>query len=474
MIHLVKQNLKRNYRHLMMSSIGLIVGIASLVFFHALGSGVKRVVLEDMFAIRQIEVVPRMYDFGMTKFTLVKLNERAIDKLSQIPEVDAVYPKMKWTFPAWATGGKEVLGKNFRAEVIADGIAPHLAHDLPHPERFRDWNAEISCRNDAACPLGQQCTEGFCQKKPCNPDSKILECPEPTYCVPDTQTCDMPIPVIVNPALLNVYNTGLTTALGSGTGVKLPKLTAEALTGFIFDVELGNSYLGEAAQGKPRKLKMQCVGVSSRAIPVGFTMPISYVRRFNAYFSGESQGRLYHSIVLEASSNAAVAGIAQRVRELGFELDASHEQADRIGMMISILTWLFSLISLLIVTISAVNIAQTFFMMISERRLELGIFRALGASRTHIGSMIILEGCIVGTMGAALGIALAFACMALVNWGIFRMMPDMPIQTDTFFDVSPWLILGAFACSIVFCLLGCARPAWRAAHIDPVRAFRGD
>lgn len=474
MIQLVKQNLKRNRRNLMLSSIGLIVGIASLVFFLALGSGVKRIVLEDMFAIRQIEVVPRMYDFGMTKFTLIDLDERAIDKLSQIPHVDAVYPKMKWTFPAWATGGKEVLGKNFRAEVIADGIAPHLASDLPRPERFRDWNAEISCREDSVCPLGQYCTEGFCQKKSCRPDSQIRECPEPTYCVPDTQTCDMPIPVIVNPALLNVYNTGLTTALGSGTGVKLPKLTAEALTGFIFDVELGNSYLGEAAQGKPRKLKMQCVGLSSRAIPVGFTMPISYVRRFNAYFSGESQSRTYHSIILEAHSNRDVAEIAQRVRDLGFELDASHEQADRIGLMISILTMLFSLISLLIVTISAVNIAQTFFMMIAERRLELGLFRALGASRSQIGSMIVLEGTIVGALGALLGIALAFACMAAVNWGIVALMPDMPIQTDTFFDVSPELLLCALICGIVFCLLGCAKPAWRAAHIDPVRAFRGD
>ena len=458
-----------------MSSIGLIVGIAALVFFVALGNGVKRVVLEDMFAIRQIEVVPRAYDFGFTRFSIVKLDERAIDKLAKIDHVDAVYPKMKWTFPAWASGGKEVLGKNFRAEVIADGIAPNLATDLPHPERFRDWDAEVSCTyGSKECPVGQFCMDGFCQKQHCNPRSKVRECPEPTYCVQDTQTCEMPIPIIVNPAMLNVYNTGLTTALSNGTGMKLPKLTAEALTGFVFDVELGNSYLGEAAQGEPKMRKMQCVGLSSRAIPLGFTMPISYVRRFNAYFSGEKQSRTYHSIVLEAHSNGDVAQIAQDVRNLGLELDANHAQADKIGLMITILTLLFSLISLLIVTISAINIAQTFFMIIAERRLELGIYRALGASRGHIARMILFEGCIVGFAGALCGVLLAVLCIQLVNWGIVAFLPEMPIQTESFFELSPLLIAGAIAGGILFCLLGSARPAWRASHLDPVRAFRGD
>ncbi len=470
--NLVKQNLYRNRRSLCVSAIGLVIGIASLVFFLALGAGVKRVVLENLFAIRQIEVVPRSYDFGVTRFSIISIDERAVSRLSHIPNVVDVYPKMKWTFPAWATGGKEVLGKNFRAEVIADGIAPQLANDIPNPERFRDWDAEISCVSDESCPVAQTCLDGFCTKKRCNPDSPERQCPEPTYCTQDSHTCDMPIPIVVNPAMLNIYNSGLTTALSSGTGMRLPKMTADALIGFIFDIELGNSYLGEAAQGEPKKRKMQCVGLSSKAIPLGFTMPISYVRRFNAYFSGQVQSRTYHSIVLEAESNRDIADIIANVRELGFEPDASHTQADRVSMMISVLTMLFSLISLLIVTISAINIAQTFFMMIAERRLELGIFRALGATRSHIARMILIEGTIVGSVGAIIGILLAFLGMCLTDIAIATALPDLPVQTSTFFDVSPSLIVIAILSGIAFCLIGCARPAWKAAHVDPVCAFR--
>ncbi len=476
---LIKQNIIRNRRTLMVSSIGLIVGIAALVFFVALGTGVKRVVLEDLFAIRQLEVVPRQYDFGFTRFSITELNEQAVSKLSNIPNVDAIYPKMKWTFPAWATGGKSILGRNFRAEVIADGISPTLASDLTEPQRFRDWDAETSCVGSGigeavGCPPAQECIAGFCKKITCNPKGPQNQCPQPTYCVQDTQTCDMPIPIVVHPSLLNAYNTGLTTALSSGTGVRLPKLTPDALTGFIFDVELGNSYLGEAKQGEPRNRKMQCVGVSSRAIPLGITMPISYVRRFNAYFTGEQQSRTYHSIVLEAHSNSDVAQITKSIRDLGFELDATHSQADRIGLMITIVTMLFSLISLLIVTISAINIAQTFFMMIAERKLELGVMRALGASRSHIARMIMGEGIIVGIVGGSLGIALALAGIAIVNWGVLSLLPDLPLQASSFFDITPSLIAAALACGIIFCLAGCARPAYHASHLDPVRAFRGD
>ena len=476
---LIKQNIIRNRRTLLVSSIGLVVGIAALVFFVALGAGVKRVVLEDLFAIRQLEVVPRQYDFGFTRFSIAKLNENAVAQLEDIPHVDAVYPKMKWTFPAWATGGKEILGRNFRAEVMADGISPQLATDLKEPQRFRDWDAEVACSGpgvgaEVGCPPAQQCIAGFCEKLPCNPKGPQNQCPAPTYCVEDTHTCDMPIPIVVHPSLLNAYNTGLTTALSSGTGVKLPKLTPDALVGFIFDVELGNSYLGEAKQGEPRKRKMQCVGVSSRAIPLGFTMPISYVRRFNAYFTGESESHTYHSIVLEAHSNSDVAGITQAVRKLGYELDSGHAQADRIGLMISIVTLLFSLISLLIVTISAINIAQTFFMIIAERRLELGVMRALGASRGHIARMILGEGIIVGIIGGGAGVLFAFAGIAGVNFAIVKLLPDLPVQASSFFDVTPLLVLGALFCGILFCLAGCARPAYRASHLDPVRAFRGD
>lgn len=470
---LVRQNIGRNLSRLAIAAIGLIVGIASFVFFFSLGAGVKRVVLEEIFVIRQIEVVPKLYDVAMTRFALRKLDENVIDKLAEIPNVVAVYPKMKFTFPAWASGGKEVLGKNFRAEVIADGIPPSLVQDeMAHAERFRDWDAEFACDKDgSACPPGQFCAAGICQKLRCRPEAGASACPTPTYCVKDTATCDMPIPIIVNPSLLNIYNSGLTTALASGTGMRLPKLTPEALIGFIFDVELGISYLGDSAQGEPKERKFQCVGLSDRAISVGFTLPINYARRFNAYFSGERQSRDYHSIVVEAAANEDVAAISLQVKAMGFELDEKHAKADRISLMIAIITLLFSLISILIVTISAINIGQSFFLIVAQRSKEIGILRALGASRKHIAAMILAEGTAVGVIGASLGVLLSLATMAAVDFVLARFIPDFPFKPESLFVVEPWVITVGILGGIAFCLIGAFFPARKAASTDPAQAF---
>ena len=146
----------------------------------------------------------------------------------------------------------------------------------------------------------------------------------------------MPIPAIANPALLAVYNSSLTTALAAGDGAKIPKLTEEAIVGFTFDLHLGRSYLGDSAQGEPLDRRVMAVGFSTKAIGVGFTLPIQYVKRFNARFTSEEMRNEYHSVLLEAASNDAVLGITQSVKALGYELDAKHAQAERLGLVITI------------------------------------------------------------------------------------------------------------------------------------------
>ena len=64
LLGLVAQNLRRNTRNFVFSAFGIIVGISTFIFFVALGEGIKTVVLEEIFVIRQLEVVPRSYDVG--------------------------------------------------------------------------------------------------------------------------------------------------------------------------------------------------------------------------------------------------------------------------------------------------------------------------------------------------------------------------------------------------------------------------
>ncbi|MCA9699127.1 MAG: hypothetical protein KC431_16510, partial [Myxococcales bacterium] len=55
-------DLKRNRRHFLLASVGIVVGIAAFTFFLALGRGVSKVVLGQIFPLDKIEVVPKSFD----------------------------------------------------------------------------------------------------------------------------------------------------------------------------------------------------------------------------------------------------------------------------------------------------------------------------------------------------------------------------------------------------------------------------
>lgn len=479
LLSLVWQNLIRNSKSLLFSSIGLVVGVSTFVFFVSLGEGVKTVVLERIFMIRQVEVVPRSFDLAVTQTSVAKLDDAALDRLDAIDGVVAVFPKQKFTFPSWVTGGEAVLGKKFRAEAIVDGVPPAIVRsELEHGDMFRDWEAEFTCEGEglgatAGCPQGRRCIEGLCQKVSCNPnvDERYSPCQGDTYCAEDSMKCEMPIPVIINPALLALYNSSLTTALSAGEGANLPKLTEDAFVGLTFEFVLGKSYLGKSAQGEPMDRWAKVVGFSDKAIQLGMTIPIQYVKRYNARFTDAELRNDYHSVLLEAESNDKVAAITKAVVDMGYDLDAKHAQAERFGLVITIVTLLFTLISLLIVGVSAVNIAHTFLMIIAERRREIGILRALGANRGHIRNMILGEAVLLGITGGSVGVAVGYGMSHLVDWIAAHYVPDFPFKPETFFIFEGTVLGIALVASVFFCLVGAYIPARRAANMEPAQAF---
>ena len=332
-LELVMQSVRRNRRDFIFSSIGIVIGIGTLFFFTTLGAGIKQTVLEEVFVIRQLEVVKPTYEIGLLQseglFGSKQLDDSTVERLRNIPGVEGVYPKMKLTFPTGAHGGKSLLGQNLWAELIADGIPPSLVGEVDGELAFKDWDA-VPCDADVVCADGFVCTDGVCAGEPCTADAAV--CSAPAYCNADSDVCEMPIPVVVSPQLLEIYNGSIHTALGGATGTlsKLPKLSEKAIVGFEFDAVFGSSYLGKSASGKKLRRRMRLVGFSDKAIALGATMPIGYVKRLNATFSEDNAAGEYHSILVDTVSNEAVPAVAQAVTDdLGLALSDKFESAQR-------------------------------------------------------------------------------------------------------------------------------------------------
>ena len=493
LLRLVGQNLRRNKKNFIFSSFGIVVGISTFMFFVGLGEGIRTVVMDKVFVYNQLEVVQKSYDVGAFKTDgglfggSTKLNDQAVEELSKVEGVTGVYPKMKLTFPARAWGGQELMGRNFYTELIADGIPARVVEGKIDGGEgvFKDWELEpIACQNDGQCPDGRTCASGTCAKTACDPPKTDKRgnvtgedpCPNKSYCGQDTRQCEYPIPVIANPRLLEIYNGSIHTAMKGSKGAlsKMPRLSPAALSGLQFNATLGKSYLGSSTGGEPITRRFELVGFSDKAIGIGVTIPIGYVKRFNARFRGKDDIADYHSILVETTNNEAVVPVASYVQDnMGLDLDEKYENAQKAGLIITIITAIFTLISIVIIGIAAVNIMHTFLMVIVERRKEIGLMRAVGASKINVAAIILLEASCIGLLGGCIGAALGLGIAQLADLGFDKFVADFPFKPETLFAWQPWFFAVGIGGATVFCLIGALVPALRAANMDPAAALTG-
>ena len=168
------------------------------------------------------------------------------------------------------------------------------------------------------------------------------------------------------------------------------------------------------------------------------------------------------------ATEEAVASIKRLIIDRhGSEDVTIHTQANMLETLEDIMKWLkftvaaFGGISLLV---GGVGIFTIMTVAVNERTSEIGVLRAVGASRKKIRDVFLLESIFLAILGALLGLSIGFATVyvALIFY------PDMPIAIA-------WdYIVYAVFISLAIGLIAGFLPARSAAQLDPVEALRTD
>jgi ABC-type lipoprotein release transport system permease subunit len=462
---LILGDLARNARHFMLASIGIIVGIAAFTFFLALGTGVRDVVLGEIFPLDKLEVIPRTTDIDLGPLRLGlgndTLSDEVADQLAALPNVVGVFPKMKLTVPSTAAGGKQLIGNDMRTELIADGIDPRLVKaDISSKYAFQHWD-------DASAPAERCTKDADCddEMRYCGTPTRFLTTGEPNPADPKQLVCRHYVPVIASHHLVEIYNGTVRRAHA------LPKLNPEFVVGLRFGLRLGASMVNASKRDRVIVERGRLVGFSTHAISLGLTLPLGYVSQYNVFYGAPEAAKTYHSIIVDIDAKDNVAAVAKSIEDMGFAVaDSGAEQA---AMLITIFMMVFGFVSIVIVGIAAVNIMHVFFMLIYQRQREIGIMRAVGATRANIRAIILGEAALVGVIAGILGVLLAFVAGAFFDYLSAGYIPDFPYKPETYFAFEPTLLLGALGFAVGFCVLGAALPARRAARMDPAMVLTG-
>jgi hypothetical protein len=293
-------------------------------------------------------------------------------------------------------------------------------------------------------------------------------CPDGTYCAALNLTsrdgyCERPIPVLLSPFIVEVFNSSVASSLG------MQKIDGpRAMLGFEFTMHFGNSYFAADLPAADQVVKRaEIVGFSEKALEFGVTMPIGWVRALNARLKGRTAAGAWDTVIVETAGNEDVSPLISHFESRGFTLSRRSSDARKAGDLLFILTLVFSFISVVILFVAGVNIANAFLTLVTERRHEIGIMRAIGATRGDIARLFMAESLALGLAGGVIGNLLAFGAARAVNAVAQAYLADLPFRPDDFFATDWRVMAGGVGFACLFCLLGAAIPARRAARLDP-------
>jgi lipoprotein-releasing system permease protein len=135
----------------------------------------------------------------------------------------------------------------------------------------------------------------------------------------------------------------------------------------------------------------------------------------------------------------------------------------------------------LIVTVAAFNIVSTLIMVVMEKTKEIGVLRALGATRSGIKSIFLLEGFTIGAFGTAIGGTSGYFIAKHIN-GVadiverftgFEVFPkDVYYFSQIPAEIIPSDIFFIIAFALLMALLAGLYPAHQAGKVSPVEAIR--
>lgn len=149
--------------------------------------------------------------------------------------------------------------------------------------------------------------------------------------------------------------------------------------------------------------------------------------------------------------------------EDAFEVSSQNVLEDTMSSVTSMLTVMLGGIAAISLVVGGIGIMNIMMVTVTERTREIGIRKAIGASRGTILTQFLMEAVVLCMMGCCLGIFLSWAILQIVNTVVVSL--DMSFHLDT----------GVVLVAVVFCfIIGIAfglYPANKAAKMKPIDAL---
>jgi ABC-type antimicrobial peptide transport system permease subunit len=454
LLDLAVRNLRQSKLRNGLTTVGISVGVASLVAMLSLGVGLQQLATRRLAGSGMFDTVfvTSKQDFrGFDREQDQKdqhpenapvLDDAARDKMAHLQYVTEVEPEIR------------VMGEIVYAGQTHYGFVTGLPMSARENEAFDNLQGKFFSRSDAdevillndfakeldptnpKALIGQQVTLRYGEHQPLAADSDTSGRPQLSDEQRDTSTQNA----------------------GDSYGFSVVRKTQQLKVMGIIDEE---PYGG-----------MRTVSRGRIFLPVDLTAKLNMAEFSDMRSSLRGHGRTYMTLTVRVKDPAKVAQVQDAIKQMGFRtfsvLDAT-KSLRRFFTVLDLFLGIFGSLALAVATLAIIN---TLVMAVLERRREIGVMKAIGASDGDVKRLFFAEAGAMGFFGGVLGIALGFAIGKAINIGTGIYLHNHQLPAEAVWIMPPWLIGAAIVFSIVVSLLAGLYPASRAARLDPVQTLK--
>jgi putative ABC transport system permease protein len=189
------------------------------------------------------------------------------------------------------------------------------------------------------------------------------------------------------------------------------------------------------------------------------------------------RGRHFDRIDIGLADNVSLDQGEAALRALlgpGFTIEPPSGRGRQFESLLGVYTFAVNISSLFALFIGMFIIYNSFAIAVTQRRSEIGILRALGATRAQIRTLFLGESAIAGLIGSAAGLAVGLAFARNLSSLTAGMMESMFGVAQNVQDViiEPWFLAAAIAAGVATSMVAALIPARNAASVEPIQALQ--
>ena len=442
-------NLWKRKLRTVLTVLGVVIGITSIVVMVALGNGLKESMLENITSyssITQIEVSSgRSWNASSSSQTEeMLLNDGLINNLKSMEHVTDVYPQL--SVSVIAKSGKYMSYMDI-CGMTQEGLA---SLDLPVAEGTLPKN-----NGEFKLFYGSSVLTNFYEEKTNNypywdkgelPDIDLMK--NPMFIIFDTD------------AYWSSQNSD------GGSATKPPKK---------YLVEASGVMAGEANEWTNNSssvfcdidaLKTQLKRVFKRNV-----IPGQPTRK-----NGKPYNELFYTkLIVQVDDMENVQALTQMLQDEGYNAYSDAEWIQSETEQMNTIQLVLGAIGAVSLLVAAIGITNTMMMSTYERTKEIGVMKVLGCDIRNIQSLFLMEAGFIGFIGGLIGLAFSYGIGAIINHLLAA--SDMGAQmgmSGGICRIPPWLSPLAVIFAILIGMIAGFLPSLRAMRLSPLAAIRNE